>query len=415
MKFLQSQRKLIDTALTPVSSNQYDKKIAQGAARDKLIAEAAILFSVGLLGLGAVYFWRSQQYAQQRFSELQEEIRTLKESHQQENNLQLFGGFQKLNSSSEEFQEKEAPKSEKDFSSEELAPELEQEESSSKELVDIINLQKDMIAAEDSIQTSLVQRVSGFFQAIAGLFVGVTVYTSLQTLKATQDNVKISQQNLRATEEKQVAERFNKAVELLSHDKEHVHLGGVYALEKIADAEEYYYFQIMELLTAYLREKAPYPPIKDQDSLPLANVEAVMLVLGRSQRKRKERQKSQPNLKLFYPNLSRIDLQGVKLGSNDDLSNADLAGSNLQGADLSQVVLQDAVLQGANLRNASLIDANLSGANLQGADLTKADFYGTELCDADLRNSDLTDAQNLQEAQLKDTWAEGVFCRIASD
>jgi len=65
----------------------------------------------------------------------------------------------------------------------------------------------------------------------------------------------IAWRNLKATQEKQVAERFSKAVEQLGNKNIHTRLGGIYALEQIAkDAEEKYYWQVMETLTAYVRE-----------------------------------------------------------------------------------------------------------------------------------------------------------------
>lgn len=69
--------------------------------------------------------------------------------------------------------------------------------------------------------------------------------------------------NLTTARDGQVAERFTKAVDQLGStqsDKKimEIRLGGIYALERIANQfDKYYYWQIMEILTAYIRTNYP--------------------------------------------------------------------------------------------------------------------------------------------------------------
>jgi hypothetical protein len=115
-----------------------------------------------------------------------------------------------------------------------------------------------------------------------------------------------------------------------------------------------------EVLTAFVRGHAPWPPHPDSaygpdtpiDGLPelqvrAVDVQAAMTVLGR----RPQGHQS-----------GRLDLHSV------DLRNANLVGAQLQRADLG-----GAQLQGADLSGAQLQGADLSGAQLQHAYLVVAD------------------------------------------
>ena len=63
-----------------------------------------------------------------------------------------------------------------------------------------------------------------------------------------------------ADRERRITESFAKAVEQLGSDKLETRLGGIYTLERIARESEREYWPIMETLTAFVREHAPWPP-----------------------------------------------------------------------------------------------------------------------------------------------------------
>jgi uncharacterized protein YjbI with pentapeptide repeats len=67
-----------------------------------------------------------------------------------------------------------------------------------------------------------------------------------------------------------------------------------------------------------------------------------------------------------------IQLQGVQILRNINLSGADLRQANLHSTNLTAANLSGANLEGANLSSAELGQANLSGANLTGAQLKYA-------------------------------------------
>ena len=93
---------------------------------------------------------------------------------------------------------------------------------------------------------------------------------------------------VRAAEEGQITERFTKAIEQLGQegdDKMAIRLGGIYALERIARDSEKDHGPIMEVLTAYVREKAPrknddYEP-QAADERPPTDIQAILTVIGR--------------------------------------------------------------------------------------------------------------------------------------
>jgi hypothetical protein len=58
----------------------------------------------------------------------------------------------------------------------------------------------------------------------------------------------------------QITERFTRAIDQLGSSELDVRLGGIYALERIARDSKADHPQVMEVLTAYVREHAPWPP-----------------------------------------------------------------------------------------------------------------------------------------------------------
>src|ERR671912_1745998 len=87
----------------------------------------------------------------------------------------------------------------------------------------------------------------------------------LLLLYFTWRRIEISQQELEATRDQQVTERFTRAIDQLGatdsegkNKKLEIRLGGIYALERIArDSPERDYSTVMEVLTAFVRENTP--------------------------------------------------------------------------------------------------------------------------------------------------------------
>lgn len=297
------------------------------------------------------------------------------------------------------------------------------------ELKEIAALEKSKLDAENAARTVLVQGAGGLFAAAAAY---------------------IAWRNLKATQEKQVAERFSKAVEQLGSENIHVRLGGIYALEQIAkDAEEKYYWQVMESLAAFIRKRSPsnrpeiaaieafkeiriyeketeeifqgiidcemetnllalrkirYQELKkifENSPIPVVeeDIRAVMKVLERLNHQNGQKQSHPLDMSCCY-------LKGLELGQSSqfpeinlmysNLRNAIFSKANLQRAMLGSSDLQSAYLGAANLSFAQLQEANLQDAYLAYADLTYANLEGANLQGADLKGAilDHTKFQN---------------------
>lgn len=279
---------------------------------------------------------------------------------------------------------------------------------------DLISIEKDKVNAENAIYGNLVQ-------ALGGIFFFVTAYFAWR-------NVKTAESNLRATEEKQVTERFGKAIEHLASDKLEIRLGGIYALERIAKDSEKDYWTIMEVLSSFVKSRSPTRSTnQEQLEAITADIQGALTVIGR--RNFNQDQVNKPfdlsNISLVRANLRGIDLRKTDL-RRSDFSEAYLGGANLSGADLSGANLTrvnptspnstvgTTNFSGAFLANTNMTEARLSRsdfsnadvceANLKNAFLSKAKFIGTELVASDLSEADLSGVDfsraNLSGAKL---------------
>lgn len=219
-------------------------------------------------------------------------------------------------------------------------------------------LPKEQAEIENQLRGVLVQALGGFF------FIATTLVTW---------------RNLQSSEDKQVTERFSKAVEMLSAKQIDVRLGGIYLLERIARDSPEDHPTVMEFLTNFIRKASL------QYKFVPADIQAALTVIGR-------RKKTHDLLRL---NLTGSDLKGADL-SDLIFGGTILRRANLCGAHLYQTYFCDARLEFANLSGAFLGRAELRGTKLKSANLSD-----TDLRFADLRSADLSGA-NLSRANLRD-------------
>jgi Pentapeptide repeats (8 copies) len=281
------------------------------------------------------------------------------------------------------------------------------------------------IAPHTSAQTKdLVQALGLITAGVAGA-VGIFFTWRGQRLK-----------NLRVTREGQITGRFAQAIDQLGKVEDgqklfEIRIGGIYALERIARESEEYYWPIMEILTAYVRQNAPWPPKAGQEraehakdkqrdmeraggksettepSPPDPDIQAIMTVL---RRRRGYYRHGEPEIldlrdtNLREANLREADLTGANFfGAN--LREANLSGADLYAVDLFEANLTGANLTGAILSGVSLTGANLTGANLTGAILDPAILTEANLKGANLKGAKLTAVIGLTQEQLEQ--AEG--------
>ena len=191
-------------------------------------------------------------------------------------------------------------------------------------------------------QITLVEQQVTLVQIITGLLVLAGLYWTSRRVLAAEETVRVA-------EEGQITERFTRAIDQLGQEGEGkmaIRLGGIYALERIARDSEKDHGPIMEVLTAYVREKAPRQEedIPKEAEKPPTDIQAILTVIGRRETTDNNR-------------------------GNDRL---DLSGTRLVRADLTDANLSGAILVEADLRRAYLKRANLAGADLLGAKLSQA-------------------------------------------
>ena len=186
---------------------------------------------------------------------------------------------------------------------------------------------------------------------------------------------------VRAAEEGQITEQFTRAIDQLGDNNLAIRLGGIYALERIARDSEKAHGPIMEVLTAYVREKAPRKKDYEYGLLsveePPTDIQAILTVIGRRETTGKNR------------GTARLDL-----------SNTHLVGAQLMRANLSHMSLMNVTLNEADLNEADLSGADLSGADLIWADLSDADLSGADLEGTDLSVTTLSGVYSLRTGQI---------------
>ena len=252
-----------------------------------------------------------------------------------------------------------------------------------KQQVAAVRDRKDRIDLEAKSRQTLAQIVGG-----AVLLGGL--YFTAQTLRISQETLQVNQETLRTTQQGQITDRFTKAIDQLGNGKSlAVRLGGIYALERIAKDSKYDYWAVMEVLTAFVRERMQVKDALGEEgqtlitSKPPTDIQAVLTVLGRREEAHR-REESQP-----------LDLHSAAVPG------ADLVGANLERANLERANLERANLKGAQLQEANLIEANLTRARLLGANLSRANLLGANLRGARLQGAHIKNAY-LGGARLED-------------
>ena len=178
-----------------------------------------------------------------------------------------------------------------------------------------------------------------------------------------------AQRQADAAQQSLLNERYQRGAEMLGNEVLSVRLGGIYALQRLAEEHpEQYHIQIMRLFCSFVRH-----PIKDEGTKARSgtedaprvreDVQAVMAAIA-SRRMRQLDLEQDANYEL---DLRDADLSGMWL-VDANLSDARLWDVNLCGAIASRANLSGAALWGANLSSADLDDANLSGAEFSAGD-----------------------------------------------
>ena len=136
-------------------------------------------------------------------------------------------------------------------------------------------------------------------------------------------------------------DRYERANQSLSSDMPWVRLGGIYALQRIAEEyPEQYHVQVMQLLCAFVRKPIDMEPTVMPTAGPLRDdiQNAMTAIVRRDEKRIQLEEKSDFQIDLRSADLRRVMLRGANL-SNANLDNANLSEATLIGADLSCVRL----------------------------------------------------------------------------
>jgi hypothetical protein len=281
-----------------------------------------------------------------------------------------------------------------------------------------------------------------FAQILGGVAIGIGLYYTWRRITIAENNLKVSQEG-------QITERFTRAVDQLGAIDQsgnpaiEIRLGGIYALERIANESEKDYWPIMEILTAYVRKNSSIEigdnnkvthismDIQANESTKSGTQEiakisldtqAILTVIGRRKYSFGAGESIRLNLSGTYlrksilkeTNLERANfgyayLENAYLGWSHlkqavflraNLENAYLGHSYLENAVFIETNLENTDLSWANLKDALLMKAHIKRTIFRGANLEHAYFDEANLEGAYFIGADLTGAKNLTIDQL---------------
>ena len=213
---------------------------------------------------------------------------------------------------------------------------------------------------------------------------------------------RVAERQANTAQQSLLHDRYQRGAEMLGSDVLAVRLGGVYALQRLAEEHPpQYHVQIMTLFCAFVRNPTGYMGdefIVNRDQPPhilfrplSEDVQAVMIAIG-----------ARGNRQLTIEEEARYRL---------DLHGSDLRGARLNGANLASAPRATypgittpeylTLTKGTDLTNARLCSAQLEGADLRGVSLT-----GACLCKAGLEVTDLSNA-NLAGASMEEALKRG--------
>ncbi|MFI7132069.1 pentapeptide repeat-containing protein [Nonomuraea sp. NPDC050153] len=221
---------------------------------------------------------------------------------------------------------------------------------------------------------------------IAGLiFTGIGLSQTSIALDSTREEVKIARENLNIANKGQVNERFTRAIAQLGDSSLDVRIGGIYAIEKVAEDAPDYNQTIIDVLAAFIREHDPKVGV-DMPEKPAADLQAALTVIGRNRPADAQHE---------WLDLSFTRLRGA------DLRNSDLRGANFDAAELDHADFWRADLSGASVFNADLRKASLTAVKAIGVNMGETDLTGALLSGADFSKT------NLSSAPLRGAWLQG--------
>ena len=238
--------------------------------------------------------------------------------------------------------------------------------------------------------------------SLGGVIGAVGVGLSLSRKRDETKAAERDQDRLAIDRDANFTARYTEAIAQLGSEYLAIRLGGVYALERIAQDSVRDHGVIVEVLAAYIRNDAKTRRLSDGspgrapddrwDGDRPEDVTAAISVLSRIVT-------GTPRLRLNGADLREVDFSDVNL-TDAVLCGADLSFARLGKAKLDSAHLDSAIFHGADLAAATLSDARLFEVDLVGADLSSADLTRAVLSCSSMRNTKF-DAATLRNAEIR--------------
>ena len=206
----------------------------------------------------------------------------------------------------------------------------------------------------------------------------VTILLALWRSVVAERQATVAEQQSAIRELTYLNERYRQATSMLGDSSLPVRLGGIVALERLAeDHPARFQHEAFKLLIEFVRT----PPVLQQEQ---PNVRDGWLQLERPA----TRQDVQAAIEVIarLERLPRIDDDSLQLSM-------DLREAQLCGVDLTRLRLRGATLESANLMFANLERVDLTGAQLQMANCRHARFSRANLSDAYMSDADFSGVQ----------------------
>lgn len=263
---------------------------------------------------------------------------------------------------------------------------------------------------DPSIPQEKTELVRVLVESMIGMIVLIGLYYTWRRVTAAEKTVA-------ATIEGQMTERFTRAIDQLGavddagNKRLEVRLGGIYGLQQIAQDSDKFYWQIMEVLTAYIRMNAPAQLPSPAPTVPAGERKTLLSQLRGVLTKRETPKSPPPSVKSASNAVQPLrkrpprvppDIEAALLalayrrnsyGEGED-RRLDLRRTDLRGADLSQF----------DFRGAWFDHSRLEGATLRGGDFREADFSYCHLEGANLGDAHLEEAEFLFVYFDNNTW-----------
>lgn len=254
-------------------------------------------------------------------------------------------------------------------------------------------------------------------KGLGGSLVFITAFISWENLKATQKSILVA-------EEKQITERFSKAVEMIGNEHSiHLRLGGIYALERIAKDSERDQRQVIEILAAFVRDRTSssvdsrpylfkslddlmeeeqeqsqdyYQYLDDPDDnerfarinhtytrLPTTDIQAAISVIGRRAKLSTESEEdvidlSQTTLKdiVFSGNYNKVNFYRAHLIKPIFRNGASFYKADFSEAFIENLKAEHSCMEATNFEKSVIIEPTLSHINFRDACFVKAKLSG---------------------------------------